>query len=311
METLKHRKSTKIERCLTLINLLQMRSPLTLQQICDNYQDVSPYGESLDVRQFYRYKDTIEQMMPCQIQKIDREYSLVWDEKITGDSMSGGLWGRIIAKSELATISHLIAEQSERIALLEPPSGEEQLRLVIIAMKKERGLTGTYTSRTGGEPKNRTWIPLFVVLWKSRWYMVAECTKHIGTPCVYALERFTNLHLTKTKFVSGSKYRTAEQYFKDQYGVYGPDYNGQKTPLKIRLLVKKKQLQYMTEPLFHSSLNIIEERGDAYVIELYLVPNKNFYQEILSLGVDVEVLSPAKVRDHIKDIVSKLHSKYW
>lgn len=300
----------KLNNCLTLVNLLQTQGPLSLEEITERYKEYSPNEEELGRRQFFRYKATIEESMPCKLEYRNKKYSLVWDLNITGDTKNGGLWGKLLAQAEVADMSNLMAEMSNKVALLQPPSGEENLRIVLMAMKKGKGLHGTYTARIGDEPKTRIWVPAFVALWDSRWYMIAECTKHPGSLAVYALERFSYLAMTKDKHPSPTKNKTAEKYFKDQYGVFGPDFNKPKDAVEIRLKVTNMQLKYMMMPLFHPSMKIIEE-GERYsLVSLKVVPNRNLYQKLLSFGSEVEVIYPQSVRYTIAEMANSIIELY-
>ena len=287
-----------------------MQGPLTFDEITERYHDYSLTDEKLGRRQFFRYKSTVEELMPLKIELSGKKYSLIWDENVTNDKEKGGLWGSLLAQAQLGDMVNLMSELSNNVALLQPATGEEQLKTVLLAIKKGKAVHGTYTSRCGEEPKRRIWIPVFAALWDSRWYMIAECTKHPGSLAVYALERFSYLALTKDKYKLTAERKTAAKYFKSQYGVYGPDFKAPNYPLEIRIKASNDQMKYLTSPLFHPSMKVVKQDEYYTTFTIKVVPNHNLYQKLLSFGPEIEILSPSQVREHISELITSMHHIY-
>ena len=63
----------------------------------------------------------------------------------------------------------------------------------------------------------------------------------------------------------------------------------------------------LSKPMHESQRN---NRADEGIIELEVVPNKEFYQRLLSFGSDVEVLEPQFVREEMTKNAQKLYELY-
>ena len=96
-----------------------------------------------------------------------------------------------------------------------------------------------------------------------------------------------------------------EEYFEDVIGVTK---SANDIPVKISLRFSAHRLPYvLSKPMHESQRN---SRADEGIIELELVPNKEFYQRLLSFGSDVEVLEPQFVREEMTKNAQKLYELY-
>ena len=60
---------SKLKKCLYLINLMERKGPMTLKEINDCYEYSSLYeGDEIQPRTFLRYREYIEETLPCYIE---------------------------------------------------------------------------------------------------------------------------------------------------------------------------------------------------------------------------------------------------
>lgn len=90
-----------------------------------------------------------------------------------------------------------------------------------------------------------------------------------------------------------------ETYFKDWFGiiVMPEEYDIETIRLKVSVLHHKRDY-LLTLPL-HNSQKEVEHKPDYSVFEYVTYPTEDFFQEILSHGPNVEVLSPLWVRNEM------------
>jgi predicted DNA-binding transcriptional regulator YafY len=63
----------------------------------------------------------------------------------------------------------------------------------------------------------------------------------------------------------------------------------------------------ITKPIHGSQRNRRQAEG---IIELELIPNREFYQRLLSFGGDIEILSPDSVREEMAKKAEELYNLY-
>ena len=132
-------------------------------------------------------------------------------------------------------------------------------------------------------------------VFRQRWYLIAR-NKIKDAIRIYALDRIQSLANTGNAFVMPKDF-SPEEYFYNCFGIIHED---NCPPETIDLKVYGTQKEYFrTLPLHHSQKEI-ETEDDFSVFRYYLSPTYDFLQEILSHGCEVEVLSPAHLRDEVR-----------
>ena len=95
-------------------------------------------------------------------------------------------------------------------------------------------------------------------------------------------------------------------YFRSSYGVTGVNAE----PELVRLKVAASQVKYFRTLPLHHTQDEVETTDNYSVFSYLLVPTYELRQEILSHGSDVEVLSPASLREQIKEEIAEMHKLY-
>ena len=119
-----------------------------------------------------------------------------------------------------------------------------------------------------------------------------------------ALDRIQEIEHTTETYIPNTTL-DFEEYFEDIIGVTKL---ANDIPVKISLRFSAHRLPYvLSKPMHESQRN---NRADEGIIELEVVPNKEFYQRLLSFGSDVEVLEPQFVREEMTKHTQKLYELY-
>ncbi len=147
--------------------------------------------------------------------------------------------------------------------------------------------------------------PYLLKQYNHRWYLIGYSStyKSVG---LYSLDRIVKIKTSEERFIPNT-FLEVENYFKDIVGVSLPKGEDIK---KIIVRADTKQAQYITTKPIHHSQDIIKETNDHIDFSLELIPNYEFYSQILSYGSSVQILSPIEVRNKIAKMVKELHYFY-
>ena len=191
-----------------------------------------------------------------------------------------------------------------RILFEEIPSGQRFLSPIIGAMRDGVELEITYKNYWQPEAHTFEIAPYCVKVFKQRWYVVGKSERY-DSPRVYALDRIQNLRITDAKFVFPPDFDPKE-YFHYSLGIIV----GEEEPVIIRLKAFGHQADYIRARPFHPSQQEIEKQEDYSVFEYFMRPTFDFYQEMLSQGAGVEILSPEPVRQKMLGQIRWMESLY-
>ena len=78
----------------------------------------------------------------------------------------------------------------------------------------------------------------------------------------------------------------------------------------MRIKVSAGQANYLRDLTLHQTQREIERNEEYSIFEVKLRPTFDFQQELLSMGSDVEVLSPKWFREDIAERVRQMWDKY-
>lgn len=101
---------------------------------------------------------------------------------------------------------------------------------------------------------------------------------------------------------------THETYFEDIIGVSKP-IGGACQFVKIK--VNKSLWPYIESKPLHPSQTVIERGSEYIILQLEIIPNYEFYAQVLGFGPAVEVLEPTEVRVIIREKLEESVKKYY
>jgi predicted DNA-binding transcriptional regulator YafY len=78
----------------------------------------------------------------------------------------------------------------------------------------------------------------------------------------------------------------------------------------VRIKVNSYHSKYIRALPLHSSQKEIEQTNDYSIFEYHLIPTIDFKQELLSMGSNVEVLTPLKLREEMRDDILEMGELY-
>ena len=146
--------------------------------------------------------------------------------------------------------------------------------------------------------------PYFLKQYNSRWFLFAKIDSRDDITN-FALDRIHDIKPWNHPYVSTDV--DFSTYFDDVIGV---SINDAMPVEKITIKISAKRYQYIETKPFSEKHDILMRDKDFYTIAFPIRINNEFIAKILSLGSDVEVIQPQKLRTQIALIVDVMKEKY-
>jgi len=175
------------------------------------------------------------------------------------------------------------------------PLGTENLFGLLHAIKNKLQIRFSYKKFWEDEISHRTANPYAMKEFKDRWYLMA-CECKDGNVKSFALDRLTDLEITKTLFDSPRNYNIEEVY-RYCFGIINPT---DEVPQEILLSFDPLQGKYVISLPLHESQEVLIANEDEVRIRLKLCITYDLIMELLSYGDNMKVLKPARLAKEIK-----------
>lgn len=181
--------------------------------------------------------------------------------------------------------------------------GLEHISPILSAIRSTRKLEIEH-QKFGASKTIRTVSPLFLKQFKHRWYLIAreERTEKVKS---FGLDRIQKVTVLDTTF----KFRKEDNHdsmFSHVIGLYG----NEEKPQLIRFWSEKHHAGYLRSVKIHHSQTEVGEMNGGIVFEVDVVPNYEFFQQVLMMEAKVKILSPEFAVDRIKVMLSGILERY-
>ena len=205
---------------------------------------------------------------------------------------------------------------TERVVYEEIPSGNHYLLQVLEAMRENRVIHICYQDFFDQEAREILIQPWLVKVFKRRWYVVGPMENRQETVSPnqdsiqrYALDRIKHIETIEKTFKMPSKF-SAEDYFSEAFGIIvdKEDYNVE--TIRLKVYDTNHRRDYLRSLPLHWTQQETEQHRHYSVFEIRLAPTYDFMQELLSMGSEVEVVSPDYVRKEMEWHISEMMAKY-
>ena len=198
---------------------------------------------------------------------------------------------RLAQSGDVATQLVKFAQKScLRLDPIQPKVGTEYLQPLLDAADAGKAIRLTYQSFERTEPRTYTFEPVLLTEYAYRWYACGYYVEEQQTR-VFALDRIKEL-VPLQQAATGPH---PQSYYRDLLApVIGITLSTEVDEADIVLRVTPKQARYLASVPLHPS-----QRIDGETIYLHICPNVEFYQQIIALGKEVEVLEPQVVRQEV------------
>ena len=289
-----------------LVETIYKAKKITFEEINQRWLDDDlSEGKPLPLRTFHTWRQNIEEMFGLIIEneKGGQYYYYIQNADDLKDESSLRSWlFRTLAVSNMMLDSVCI---KDKILLEEVHDGREYLPVILESLKKNIVLEMTYRSFWRDEANTFEIEPYCLKAFKQRWYLVGR-SPYYDRIMIYALDRVHRLELTERSFDYPKDFK-AENYFDDCFGIIADQNYDVET---VKLKVSAGQANYLRSLTLHQSQKEIERTDEYSIFTVRLRPTFDFQQEILSMGSDIEVLSPDWFRDDIAKDIKHTWNKY-
>lgn len=264
------------------------------------------YGTEYPRRTFNNHREAIAEIFGIEIEcdrSTNRYFIRYGEDAIDRQSSVGWLINTF-------TVNNLLSLSKERltgrVSLENIPSGQVHLTGIISAMQDDRTLEIEY--RKYGEDESEMFHvdPYAIKEYQRRWYVLGYCHER-GAERVYALDRISALKVTGWTFKMPAEYDIDELYAQT-IGIYR---NDEMEPESIYLKVTEHEANYLRDLPLHPSQMEIGPEGEGFVkFRIRVIPNGDLIMELKRLCSDIEVLSPASLRNRIARELQEAADKY-
>ena len=185
------------------------------------------------------------------------------------------------------------------------PQGTEHLYGLLHAIKNQVQIKFTYQKYWADELTERMVEPYALKEFKNRWYVLANDLKDNRVKS-FALDRLTDLEITKRKFQFPNDFNINEHY-KYCFGIISP--NDHK-PQEVILSFDPFQGKYIKSLPLHESQQILIDNEDELRIKLTLFITHDFFMELLSYGENLKVIEPESLINDLKSTFKNVLKLY-
>lgn len=288
-----------------MLDTIQRHGRITLAALKEEWRrsSVNDENKELAPRTFANYKENIEEIFGIEIacDRTTNEYYIVNEDNLDNNAIRDWMLNSLSLRNLLNESAGL----HDRIILEDVPSSHRFLTVVIDAMRDNKKLSLSYKGYSMTEYKEMVVYPYSIRLFKRRWYMIGYSEYSQGVR-LYMLDRAEAIVMLDDKFVMPEDF-DAEGYFEDYYGV-----RGTRTQELTRLVVKVKanRCDLIRNLPLHSSQKEIEITNEYSIFEVYLRPNFDLKQELISYMDSIEVIQPEFMRNEMRATLRSMCKMY-
>jgi len=147
--------------------------------------------------------------------------------------------------------------------------------------------------------------PYFLKQYNKRWFLFGQ-REDFENWSSLALDRIIDFSVQHDEVYKPAN-NHPDDYFEDLIGVSKPI---ELTAQIIQIKINKALWPYIDSKPLHPSQKVIEKKADYTIIQLDVIPNYEFYAQILSFGPAVSVIWPDSVRSAIKEKLIAMVENY-
>ena len=275
---------------------------LSLEDITDKWE--LRFDSDYSRRTFNNHRAAVEEVFGIVIgcNRSTNRYFIKAGEDIS-DENAENAW--LINSFTVNNMLRLSKEKLQgRISVEDIPSGHMHLTEVMEAMTENLEVVMEYHKYTSEESETLTIWPYAVKEFAKRWYIIAYCKEREGLR-VYGLDRVKSMEVTGKKFKMKSGF-DVDELFATSFGIYLPGGKGQ----TITFRCSEREAKFLRDLPLHSSQEEVRKEGDSVIFSIFVCPDKNLIMEICKHGSRIEILSPAEVRDAVREELKKALAQY-
>ena len=287
-----------------LVNTIYKARKISLSEINEKWIETDySGGVEFSRTTFHRHKIAIEDMFGIYIEcdrKNGFKYYIGNEYVLQENSVQNWMLSTLSVSSLLAESMSL----NERILLENIPSGGENLKMLIKAMKESKKISITYRRYGGHATRTFDLEPYCLKLFGQRWYLLGRfADRGMAT---FSIDRMLEIKVSNEKFKFDEDFDAAS-YFSDCFGVM-LDENSK--PEKVVIRAYGFEPYYLRDLPLHHSQRVIQSTEEYSDFELRLKITSDFKTKLLSRGEWIEILEPKALAEEIIEWHQKSIDRY-
>lgn len=176
----------------------------------------------------------------------------------------------------------------------EAVKGVEFISKILFALKNSRELKITYKRYYDAKSYDVSIKPGLLKEYQNRWYVIGIQVGKDATKA-YALDRMVDLQVGERTF-DGAETSGIKEHFRHVIGISASDQQAQ----LVELTFTTEQAPYIETLPWHSSQEVVSRDDNETVFSLYVVPNYELIQKILSEGDHIKEIKPDELRQKVE-----------
>lgn len=136
--------------------------------------------------------------------------------------------------------------------------------------------------------------PYFLKQYNKRWFVFGQRPEFESWTSL-ALDRIITFQ-PKDSEAHLPMAQDPDTYFEDVIGVSKPPNT---SSLHVKIRIDQYLWPYIESKPIHPSQKVVERKSDSVIIQLDIIPNYEFYAQILGFGAAVEIIAPTVVREEL------------
>ena len=311
----------QFKKYLWILDLLYSSGGITFKEMAEKWKESSLNDRKtiLAKRTFDDYRRAIEETFDVDIicdASRGYQYRIDNARSLSTDRIKRWLLSSFAVNNVLQGSRRL----SERIIYEDIPSGNDYLLEVVKAMQDGKVISVEYDNFFESTPKQLLIEPYCVKVFRQRWYVVGVMENepkgeeptmltNQGSIRRYALDRVVKLESTDVTFKMPRDFSVSD-YFADAFGIIVEPEEYDIETIRIKVYDINHRREYLRSLPLHESQKEVERHKDYSVFELRIAPTYDCIKEILSMGGEVEVISPEYVRQEVEHRAEELLARY-
>ena len=296
-------------RYIWLLDTLLNSSPLTIDEINMLWEDCPLSNGPIPLRTFHEQRKGIKEMFGVEI-VCDRSHGNVYyvknPEVLDKQKVAKWLLHKYSIPQGFATFNSM----KDRVLLEEIPLGTTFLNPIIEAMQKNVELQIDYQrdeNEQEGENLQEFHVqPYALKVFNRRWYLLGYIKEKHDLRTI-ALDRILDLKILSTSFELPEDF-DARKYFANVVGIF---VNNDLPVTKVMIRAYGTQAEYLRSTPLHKSQTEGRSKYREFAEFTYrLCITPELISQLLAMSDTVEVLEPQKLREEMKERISKIFNYY-
>lgn len=299
--------ANKFSHYIWLFDTILNNKRISLKEIEYKWEK-SPYydGKKISRSTFIRWKECAESIFDINIECEDGGEYCYYIEDNEEINKSNDLRVWLLEHYHISNILNDSMSIRNKILTENIPSSRNFLEEITSAIKNNFAIRFTYHKFDIADAEHEIiGLPLCLKQYKQRWYVLLQ--KDNDDIRIYALDRISNLNTDPEIIIVNKLNNNVSTYWDNYYGIYTHKDN---KPVDVKFKVTPRYAKFLRSLPLHHSQNEVETTDEYSIFTYFLCIERDFIQEILSNGTDIEVLEPLSLRQDITDTINKMLGLY-